>query len=58
VSVLELRPRTAADRRLEERLLEAAEAAEAFSGPEHRDIGDLASGRELTSIQYGTEGKV
>ncbi len=29
---------------------------ERFSGPEHRHIGDLAVGRQLTPITYGTKG--
>lgn len=32
-------------------------AVEHFSGPEHRDIGDLASGRESTTIVYGERGQ-
>lgn len=37
--------------------LESAVAFERFSGPEHRDIGDLASGKEPTTIVYGPKGQ-
>jgi hypothetical protein len=39
-------------------LAEPATAVERLSGPEHRDIGDLAAGREPTTIAYGLGGDV
>lgn len=38
-------------------LLEPADTLEQFIGSEHRDIGDLASGRTLTTIVYGERGE-
>ncbi len=37
--------------------LEPADAVQHFIGSEHRDIGDLASGREPTTIVYGERGQ-
>jgi hypothetical protein len=36
---------------------ESGDAVEQFIGTEHRDIGDLASGRESTTIAYGERGE-
>lgn len=36
---------------------ESGVAVERFAGPEHRDIGDSASGRESTTITYGEGGQ-
>lgn len=36
---------------------ERADAVQRFIGTEHRDIGDLASGRESTTILYGERGE-